>query len=71
MENVDVAERLGVGCWPVAGGCLRHTVSFSSIKACIQYAAYTQFNSGNKNYDGVSRSASDNNTIHLFAWVAF
>jgi hypothetical protein len=36
----------------------------------IQYTGYQQFNGGNKNYDGFGRSASDNNTLFVFAWLA-
>jgi hypothetical protein len=44
---------------------------FANLKLGIQYTAYTQFNGGNKNYDGFGRNASDNNTLFLFAWMAF
>lgn len=44
----------------------------ANLKLGVQYTAYTEFNGGNKGYDGVtSRSASDNNTLFLFAWLAF
>ena len=43
-----------------------------NLKLGIQYIAYTQFNGGNNGYDGVTnRSASANNTLFLFAWLAF
>ncbi len=44
---------------------------WANLKLGIQYTAYTQFNGGNKNYDGFGRNASDNNTLFLFAWMAF
>ena len=44
---------------------------WANLKLGIQYTAYTQFNGGNKNYDGFGRNASDNNTVFLFAWMAF
>jgi hypothetical protein len=44
----------------------------ANLKLGIQYVAYTQFNGGNNGYDGVTnRSASANNTLFLFAWLAF
>ena len=44
----------------------------ANLKLGAQYVAYTEFNGGNNGYDGVtSRSASDNNTLYLFAWLAF
>lgn len=31
---------------------------------------YQRFNGGNSNYDGFGRSASDNNTVFGFVWLA-
>ena len=36
---------------------------WANLKLGVQYTAYTQFNGGNKNYDGFGRNASDNNTL--------
>jgi hypothetical protein len=33
--------------------------------------AYQKFNGGTSNYDGSGRSASDNNTVYLLAWLMF
>ena len=44
---------------------------WANLKLGVQYTAYTQFNGGNKNYDGFGRNAGDNNTLFLFAWMAF
>ena len=44
---------------------------WANLKLGIQYTAYTQFNGGSKNYDGFGRNAGDNNTLFLFAWMAF
>jgi hypothetical protein len=44
---------------------------WANLKLGVQYTIYTQFNGGNKNYDGFGRNASDNNTVFLFAWMAF
>jgi hypothetical protein len=44
---------------------------WANLKLGAQYVIYTQFNGGSSNYDGFGRSASDNNTLYLFAWVAF
>ena len=44
---------------------------FANLKLGVQYTAYTQFNGGNKNYDGNGHNASDNNTLMLFAWMIF
>jgi hypothetical protein len=42
-----------------------------NLKLGAQYVLYTQFNGAAKNYDGFGRSASDNNSIFLFAWLMF
>ena len=44
---------------------------FANLKLGIQHTIYTQFNGGGKNYDGFGRNAGDNNTLFLFAWMAF
>lgn len=44
-----------------------------NTKFGAQYTAYTLFNGGNKNYDGMgmNRTASDNNTTFIYAWLIF
>jgi len=37
----------------------------------IQGVQFAQFNGASSNYDGAGRPASGNNTIYLFAWLAF
>lgn len=44
---------------------------WANLKLGVQYTAYTQFNGGTSNYDGSGRNASANNTLFLFAWMAF
>jgi hypothetical protein len=44
---------------------------FMNLKVGAQYTAYTQFNGGGSNYDGFGRNAGNNNTVYLFAWMAF
>jgi hypothetical protein len=44
---------------------------WANLKLAAQYTIYTRFNGGNQNYDGFGRNASDNNTIYLYAWLAF
>jgi hypothetical protein len=44
---------------------------FANLKLAAQYTAYTKFNGGTSNYDGFGRNASDNNTLYLYAWLAF
>jgi hypothetical protein len=43
----------------------------ANLKLGIQYTIYTEFNGGTKNYDGFGDNASGNNTLFLFAWLAF
>ena len=35
----------------------------------LQYTAYNKFNGGGSNYDGDGRSASDNDTLYVNAWL--
>lgn len=42
-----------------------------NVKLGLQYIYYTDFNGAASNYDGSGRNASDNNTLFLFAWLAF
>lgn len=37
----------------------------------LQYVYYTEFDGARHNYDGAGRDASDNNTLRIFAWVAY
>ncbi|MDR3416323.1 MAG: hypothetical protein P4L83_09065 [Nevskia sp.] len=41
-----------------------------NLRLGLQYVYYTEFNGGGANYDGSGRSAHDNNTLYLFAWLA-
>jgi len=41
-----------------------------NVRVGLQYVGYTKFNGGGSNYDGFGRSASDNNTLFGFFWVA-
>ncbi|HVB34616.1 MAG TPA: cytochrome C [Patescibacteria group bacterium] len=36
-----------------------------NVRLAAQYTAYTQFNGGGANYDGLGRNASDNNSMYL------
>ncbi len=42
-----------------------------NVKFGLQYVAYEKFDGGSTNYDGAGHNASNNNTLYLFAWVAF
>ncbi len=44
---------------------------WQNVKLALQYTAFTKFNGASSNYDGTGRNASDNNTLYLFAWLAF
>jgi len=37
----------------------------------LQYVAYNLFNGASNNYDASGRKAADNNTLFLYAWLAF
>lgn len=42
-----------------------------NLRIGLQYTAYASFNGGAANYDGFGRSASGNDSLFLFAWLAF
>lgn len=42
-----------------------------NTKFALQYVAYNKFDGSKSNYDGIGRSASDNNTLYLLVWLNF
>ena len=42
-----------------------------NLRLGLQYIGYLRFNGGTSNYDGSGRSASQNNSLFLFSWMAF
>jgi hypothetical protein len=44
---------------------------FAQTKLGVQYTLFDRFNGGTKNYDGFARKASDNNTLFVYAVLAF
>lgn len=56
--------------WTPFGQSSSWASPFANLRVGLQYTAYSRFNGSSSNYDGSGRSASDNNTIFLFAWMA-
>jgi len=46
-------------------------VPWLNVKIAAQYTVYNKFNGAGSNYDGLGRSASDNNTLYLLLWFAY
>jgi hypothetical protein len=45
---------------------------WQNTRLSLQYTWYTKFNGGSSGYDGTtSRTATNNNTLYMFLWVAF
>lgn len=42
-----------------------------NVKLVLQYTHYNKFNGSSGNYDGLGRSASDNDTLYFMLWYAF
>jgi hypothetical protein len=42
-----------------------------NLRLGVQYTGYLKFNGGTSNYDGSGRNASQNNSLFVFAWMAF
>ena len=55
--------------WTPFGGEGQST--FANLRVGLQYKGYTKFNGAKRDYDGSGRSASDNNTLTVFTWLAF
>ncbi len=45
--------------------------AWQNTRLGLQYTVYGKFNGASNSYDGAGRNATDNNTLFLFAWVAF
>lgn len=45
--------------------------TWQNTRIGLQYTAYTKFNGSSSGYDGFGRSASDNNTLYAYFWIAF
>jgi hypothetical protein len=45
--------------------------AWQNTRLGAQYTLYGKFNGGTTSYDGSGRNASNNNSLFLFAWVAF
>ncbi len=41
------------------------------LRIGAQYTAYSRFNGASTNYDGFGRNASDNNSLFIYAWLAY
>ena len=46
-------------------------VPWLNVKISAQYTFYNKFNGAGSNYDGLGRSASDNNALYLLLWFAY
>lgn len=42
-----------------------------NVRVGVQYTGYLRFNGGASNYDGFGRSASQNDSLFVFYWMAF
>ena len=42
-----------------------------NLRLGVQYTIYDKYNGSSSNYDGLGRNASDNDTLYLYAWLAF
>ena len=42
-----------------------------NLRLGLQYSYYTEYLGARRNYDGLGRNASDNNTTYLYLWLAY
>jgi hypothetical protein len=57
--------------WTPFGQSESWAAPWVNLRLGIQYTWYDKFNGATHNYDGFGRNAGDNNTLFLFAWMAF
>jgi len=43
----------------------------ANLRVGVQYTVYPEFNGARRNFDGAGAAAGDNDTVRVFAWVAF
>ena len=78
--NID--RRLYDTMMPVTGSAagspntraLQYELSYfpvQNVRLGLQYTAYQKFNGAKLYYDGFGRSAKDNNTLYLWAWLMY
>lgn len=44
---------------------------WANARIGLQYTIFDRFNGSSSNYDGAGRNARDNNTLYLYAWLAY
>jgi hypothetical protein len=60
------------GSTATRGGTLEaFWIPIQNLRLGIQYTAYTKFNGASRNYDGFNRNARDNNSLFVYAWIAY
>jgi hypothetical protein len=42
-----------------------------NVRVGVQYFGYLSYNGSVSNFDGAGTSASDNNTVRVFTWIAY
>lgn len=42
-----------------------------NVRVGVQYTMYSKFDGASRNFDGAGGSASDNNTLRVFTWIAY
>jgi hypothetical protein len=80
ITDPDVGSRLGKpnssgwimqADWTPFGKAGSWASPWANLRVGAQYTMYDKFNGSSSNYDGFGRSASDNNTLFGFVWLAF
>jgi len=57
--------------WTPFGQTESWAAPWVNLRLGVQYTWYDKFNGAARDYDGFGRNARDNNTLFLFAWMAF
>lgn len=60
LSFLPINKRTGPAFWPR-----------SNVKLSVQYVGYNRFDGARRNIDGAGRSAANNDTLYLEAWIVF
>jgi hypothetical protein len=72
VPEVDANGQV-IGAHPNTSGFM-YELSYTPIqyvRLAAQYTAFGKFNGASSNYNGAGRNPKDNNTLYLYAWVAY
>ena len=67
----DTAGTIVQADWTPFGAKDSWRAPWANLRLGVQYTLYDRFNGARRDYDGFGRDARDNDTLFVFAWLAF